>query len=771
MGKQGVGSRLGRLQKVRERIRLAWWALSGRKALSVSGALSSLDGTSVDQNDIDTLVNKGYKQAETVYGCVRAISTSASDVPVYVTVDGEIDDDHALKDLLEHPWPWLSQFELIERTLTWLSVAGKSAWWKQRSGAGRVVGLYPLRMDLLRPVAGKTLDAPVVAYEYTGAGRLTRFPPEDICYFSYFDPLNESGGFPPLAVGMDNVDADNLATKFIQYFFRRGAMLGGLLSTEQKLDNDEVDFLREKWRQQYAGMQHWGEMAVLSHGATYQQLGISMTDMAFTELREMSESRICMIFGVPPILIHALVGLKHATYSNFEQAQKIFWVNTLAPLYGRLEDKISMNLGPEFGDGVKVVLALDEAAAMQESRDKAWNRANLGVSGSWVMVNEGRAEVGLPPVVDGDVFLRPMMLLAEDGQVEGGKSWMVMPGQLLMDQFAKAPGSGRQGKAAVSDEAKERHAKQRDLIAHAWESRFRDEARRLFDEEVKKIKALVQDAAAEKRREGGGQRKAVAWMGVLFSVKQLMDARKANWRDGFLPLFKALVGAQGETIAADFGIDFSLSNPLVLDWLAGYSFKFADKLVDVSTTDLMKLFQQAQDEGWGIPQMQDSLQGLYDGWDRLRAEMIARTETIRSSNAGARMAYRAAGVKEIEWHTAEDERVCPFCGEMHGKVVGIEELFFQQGDEMVVTIPDDDEKMWRRVLEFKRGAGGEERETWEWAGTVFELKERTVTLKFGYEDVAHPPLHPDCRCTLLPVVKVEKAIMPAARPVMLAGVH
>jgi len=708
-----VADKLGFL----ERLKLAWWTLRGKKALTVSGRLTSLSEVDIDPSDVETLVEEGYEQAEVVYACVRAIATSANDVPVRVLVKDEEKAEHPLAGVLARPWPWVSRFELLEATLTYLSVAGKAFWWKQRSKGKRVVGLYPLRADLVEIKPGKDLLNPIEAYEMTWRKSRFRFPPEDVVYFRYFDPLSDLGAFPPLAVGMDNVDADNLATKFMQYFFRRGAMLGGLLSTEQRLGDDEVDFLKEKWRQQYAGLEHWGEVAVLSHGAKYQQLGITMKEMAFPELRMLSESRICMVFGVPPIIIHSLAGLQHSTYSNFETAQKVFWTNTLSPLYGRLADRITLDLGADFGKDVGVTFAVNEAPALQENRDAAWKRAGDGVTQGWVTVNEARAEAGLPPVREGEVFLRGLATLAEEARLDGGKARVMLPATVMEKKDIGYWGLD------IGEERKERHARQRDLIARAWEGRFRDRARELFGEEVKLLKAAVQEPPSSSPQGGesmrhGGERKQVAWMGVLLAVKEVVEARKGNWRDGFIPLFKALLGAQGETIAADFGIDFNLSNPLVLDWVAGYSFRFSEKLVNVTAADLGKLIGQAQAEGWSIPKLQDELQGLYDGWSRLRAELIARTETIRSSNAGARMAYRTGGVKQLQWWATMDERVCPFCGEMHKRIIGIEGSFWQQGDVMEIE-----------------GEGG-----------------KVQSLKFDYEQVDHPPLHPDCRCTVLPVV-------------------
>lgn len=51
-----------------------------------------------------------------------------------------------------------------------------------------------------------------------------------------------------------------------------------------------------------------------------------------------------------------------------------------------------------------------------------------------------------------------------------------------------------------------------------------------------------------------------------------------------------------------------------------------------------------------------------------RAEMIARTETIRSFNAAAWDRYRRVGVKKFRWLAALDERTCVVCGARDGEV-------------------------------------------------------------------------------------------------------
>lgn len=67
---------------------------------------------------------------------------------------------------------------------------------------------------------------------------------------------------------------------------------------------------------------------------------------------------------------------------------------------------------------------------------------------------------------------------------------------------------------------------------------------------------------------------------------------------------------------------------------------------------------------------------------RQRAEMISRTETIRSSNAGAQATWENAvsngflpeTVRKI-WQSSLDERTCPFCNSLHGTTVELKQSF------------------------------------------------------------------------------------------------
>ena len=100
---------------------------------------------------------------------------------------------------------------------------------------------------------------------------------------------------------------------------------------------------------------------------------------------------------------------------------------------------------------------------------------------------------------------------------------------------------------------------------------------------------------------------------------------------------------------------------------------------------------------------------------RYRATLIARTETIWAMNEGAVIGYKQSGVvSQVEWLTAQDERTCQFCEPMDGRVQTLGTSFYEMGTEM-------------------EGRDG-------------------GLLKFTAEPIEHPPLHPQCRCSLAPIL-------------------
>ncbi len=136
-----------------------------------------------------------------------------------------------------------------------------------------------------------------------------------------------------------------------------------------------------------------------------------------------------------------------------------------------------------------------------------------------------------------------------------------------------------------------------------------------------------------------------------------------------------------------------------------------------STRVIQAVFDRANAEGMTPSKIARELRKQGAARSTPRARMIARTETIWSYNEGAQQRYSSMGVVAKEWVTTKDDLLCPFCEPMDGVIVAVGDPFFPEGDSQIVP---------------GKESGSQK-------------------MTFGM-DVDHPPLHPNCRCTLVPVI-------------------
>lgn len=269
---------------------------------------------------------------------------------------------------------------------------------------------------------------------------------------------------------------------------------------------------------------------------------------------------------------------------------------------------------------------------------------------------------------------------------------------------------------------------QTDRIAQSWERRFGDEAVRQFENDKRHLLALLREA----QHKSLAQKATVNWLTLDQEWQVYLELAGDNWREAFIPLMQGVMMDQGNALNLAFGMQFDVRNLFAEAWFNDYTIEFAQPILATTERDVRQLLQQAQAEGWSIPTMQKHLTEVFEqymageltpedfAWfearmPAYRRELIARSETIRSSNRGSEALYRDWGVQYKEWLTALDDRTCPWCAEMNGKRIPTDGRFFEKGDVFAVGQGDAAQK-----------------------------------LALNYENVTSPPLHPNCRCTLIP---------------------
>ena len=166
----------------------------------------------------------------------------------------------------------------------------------------------------------------------------------------------------------------------------------------------------------------------------------------------------------------------------------------------------------------------------------------------------------------------------------------------------------------------------------------------------------------------------------------------------------------------EIGTSFDVDQTDVNKFIEEASYEFSDSVNDYTEERLKAILKESAEKGWSVEETADAIEKFFKG-SRARAEMIAQTEMARAAVNGAIASYEQSGVVVgKEWVTAGDEQVCPYCSAMDARYETLQGNYYNRGQSLEAD-------------------GG--------------------TLTFGYSSVPGPPLHPRCRCDILPVINEQ----------------
>lgn len=365
--------------------------------------------------DSDALL-AAYRRNEIVFACIEVKRLALQDPRLIVEErqpDGTYKEvqGHPLRRLWMRPAAHHDEASFLGLANASMDIVGLFVAEKVKSKSGALVGLNPLNPAKLRPY---------VDTNRTQIGWTWRDGTKQVD-FLYADLLIRESDWAseaPLKVALGSTDADIAQTDFIRAFFDNGAQPGGILTSDQMLDLERSEELRSRWRALFGrrGRQH--DVAVLGKGTTYQKTGSGLDELDSESIRSLTESRICMVFGVPPLIVYAYVGLLRATYSNLKEAWANFWDAKLSPDLKAWRSWLTWNLLVEFegeervhSEQVRLRWDLTQVAALQDDVDQVHGRAERAFRAGGITLNEYRAHLGAVPDPTGDYYLRSLALL------------------------------------------------------------------------------------------------------------------------------------------------------------------------------------------------------------------------------------------------------------------------------------------------------------------------------------------------------------------------
>lgn len=280
-----------------------------------------------------------------VMACVGLIAETTAAIPLHVyrrRSDGGKDRalDHPLYQILhDQPNEWQTAFEFIEMMTGHLALRGNA--YAQivpgpRGAVDQLIPLHPDRMQVKRLPSGR-----LVYLARMEDGRQRPFTQDEVLHLRL---RSNDGiyGLSPISEARESIGLAMAAEQHGATFFKNFGSPPGAITTQQDLTEEQIDLMRQKWRENQAG-KNANNILILSNGLTWGALGVNNKDSQFLETRQYQTVDIARIFRVPPHMIGETT--KSTSWgSGIEQLSIGFVTFTLQPWLTRWTTAIRRDL-------------------------------------------------------------------------------------------------------------------------------------------------------------------------------------------------------------------------------------------------------------------------------------------------------------------------------------------------------------------------------------------------------------------------------------------
>lgn len=347
-------------------------------------------------------------RVSTVYACVRLIASTIADMPfnVYDRVGGiaqqvEADMWYLLNEQPHPMWTAVAMWEWVIKSML---LRGDGYCEIQRNWRGEPVGILPLHPDRVLPErVGQRLRYFIQPEDGVAYGR----DQDDILHFPGFGFDGVRGMSVIQYAAFQSIGIALAADGYSGKFFANGATPKHVIMAAHRMDEEQVELLRNEYVEKNSGVDNAGKPLVLTQGLSVKELSLNSVDVELLESRKYQVVDICRAFGVPPVM----VGAQETTSSwgsGIEQLTLGFVKFTCQPHMTRVKQEANRKL---YRNNSRRFVAHDMDALLRGDAKSEGEYLRQAIGGSqgpgWMTKNEARRKKNLPPIAGGDELYDP----------------------------------------------------------------------------------------------------------------------------------------------------------------------------------------------------------------------------------------------------------------------------------------------------------------------------------------------------------------------------
>lgn len=602
-------------------------------------------------------------------------------------------------------------------------LAGDSFWYISGKGPN-VQGIYLLQPDKVEIKFGDVSEGQrvIIAYQFTdtvnGKPIDKTYDAEEIIHHKVPNPKNPYRGLGKVEVAADAIDTDTFAMEANKQLFRRGLISNFVLTTPNKLTDEQLKQLHAEFKSSFQGVENAFKVPIFGSDLKPQTVQMTNRDMQFLDQQEWLRDKITSIWGNNKAVIGVTDDVNRA---NAEESTLQWKRTTVRSEMKAICDTLNEFFVPRFG--INLVLGFKDPVPEDETAkiEKSTKLKNSDL----ITLNEAREIISYDPIKGGDEFsfqrserqaaslpaplkyINLTKVLRRSGIYKKKEEYEYL--QSLAKPIAKRIIQGRKQEEAPrehhefsNEKVWDFHAKQLHIV-EAQEEIFRNKCEQY-------INGLVQRAIENVPEEV-----------ALMKNKALLDEEDEVIRAtlDFTPILNEVALISGQQALSFIGEEQPYLAMDIRKNIEANVKKFARSMIETDREKIIDILSKGVINGDSIPKIRKQITDTFAEFSKTQAERVTRTEVIRTSNLGSMDAWEQSGVVTgKQWLTALDDRVDPLCAYMNGKVISLQKNYFDKNQILEVNGHKAD---------------------------------------FSYGSIKVPPLHPNCRCTLLPVLLGENS--------------
>ena len=655
-------------------------------------------------------------------------------VKVQSKLRGNMDDlveltQHPLLDILSNVNPHTEGFGWRESIYADLDIFGRSFHAKVTPRENQPpTSLWRLQPQITRPIS--SAENFISGFEYGSSNQKQTFEPQDVLWFKTFDPLDPLGGVGPLEAWLKTIDAERKHAAFVDWIYDNGGSPDYVVHAEGGMSVEQKKLFRREWRKMFSRLFNRREnVAILSGNGSITPLGRTPRDLESIEQDNVLRDKIAIAFGVPK----SLITTDDVNLANAREGSITFLRNSIMPMVQRVEDVLNEQLTPAWSDRLVLIhenpvledrkIILDERESMLKSgysvdEVREWEgRPTLGTKESQTqMIRTDVMPVDMLKNVFDPVVAVPKQV-TDQKRTSETKELAQQPTNDLLPYSQRAIFFGEQ---ELDCDCGEKFFEKEDVKQPFIDDVF-DSLRAIDNDVIAALKKLGDKKAADPIL-NTTQIDAILGEGVDGWVAGVAEASVTNLGIVVAEAGTAAIQSVAVTQPLAEGIVFDLQNTRVVDFLQDESRRIGAAATDTHRSALRNILVKGAQEGNSPAVMAREMRGLMKNgegiFSKSQAERIARTESGIAQMAGTINGWEQSGVVSGKDFLLAPN-ACPYCIAVDkmfaGRTLQLRETFFKKGDTL---IPD---------------GGGR-------------------PMKLDYHDLQSPPIHPNCRCDLVPVI-------------------